>query len=299
MAAAVGNLRMRVSFSLKKAAFIAFAGAAVVFTTAFFVAPDPGALPPPAFVQSGSAGGAPAPPLYVYGNPAVSLENILVRVVYFMPKGSGGGVDDFAESAVFLKEEIFPQIAAFHSREFQGVSRVEFSLFSQPVFGVSDRNAYEKDFLDVSVSDPLRMIEQEVEGRILREGGDLYDATFARNVAGTYHILLIAYGAPIPSATFAGQEWRVPGMAGDAGTTTALVFRSMTDPQMRSLWPNAAAVIAHELLHTMGVPEQYDPRSSGLMAQRANRRDIMGSGVAEPIAATFIGDDVKRAMGLY
>lgn len=279
-------------------------GAAVFFSAALLTAPQRAALPPSVFGNGASAGSF-IPPFHVYGNRAVSLERIEVRVVYFVPKddqdgdraGERKGVEeDFREVAAYAEGVLFPQLTAFHAREFSQTSQMEFSMYEKPFAGRLAREAYEKDFLNAGAQSPLRALELEVKQRLFQGGGDVYDADFSVSADGAYRILLIVYAAPIPKGVFGGREASIPGLTDDAGTS-ALVFRPLVDPQLSSLFPYAASVVYHELLHAMGVPEFYDAQSVNVLKQQTERQDIMGQGVLEPIMTTFVADDVRRTMG--
>lgn len=252
-------------------------------------------LPPPAFETA-----AASPSLHVYGNPSVSLERVDIRVVYFIPAGNGeeaSADDSFRKTKAYLNAVVLPDITTFHAREFSGRSRISWRVYPRPVRGLRDDAFYNKKFLDVSAVLPLSAVEAELAARLFRPDGDLYDADYAVSQKDAYHILLVVYAEPVPLLRLAGQAVFIPGLTNEVGTA-ALVFRPVVDPQFRAVWPNGGTVLYHELMHTMGVPEQYDLSSIHVLEQQQKRGDVMGHGTQSPLLTTFVGGDIKRGMGL-
>jgi len=143
----------------------------------------------------------------------------------------------------------------------------------------------------------LRTLENEVRIRASRPEGDLFYEAFAEKGRGTYDILLFIYAATIPSLSVGGVDAFIPGFTGDNGGS-ALVFAPVVDPSFRGAFLNAGSIVYHELLHAMGVPEQYDLRSPDVFEQQKERDDVLGSGTLGPLSQTRVGVDVKRGMGL-
>lgn len=255
-------------------------------------------LPPPAFTKVALLPETDVPDVYLYGNPAVSLEDVYVRVVYFVPESENTGAQkDFVETEGYLRAELLPELIAFHEREFLGRSRILFSFYPEPFFGNQERSVYEREFLHIESSDPLRPLENEVRIRATHPDGDLFQEMFAKEDPGAYDILLFIYAETIPSLSIGGVDAFIPGFTGDTGGS-ALVFAPVVDPSFRSAFLNAGSIVYHELLHAMGVPEQYDLRSPNVFEQQKERNDILGIGTLLPLSRTRVGEDVKKGMGL-
>ena len=253
--------------------------------------------------------------LHVFGNSAISLEKIRVKVVYFIPQDPDYDKDfgedmpnlsayervwrepDFDEITRHLQQTVFSQIETFHAREFDSRSSLVFDIHPTPVHGLRDGDFYGGQFLLIENPMPLQALELELNERLFSGSGDLFDARFAQVEEDEYTVTLIVYVASLPVVRIAGEEQLVSGIVGEFGPP-ALIFSPVVDPLFKySAFSNSASIIYHELLHAMGVPEQYDLLASDALRQRDTRGDVFGRGTEQPLLNTYVGQDIKQQMG--
>lgn len=250
-----------------------------------------------------------APQVHYFDDESISLRNITVKVVYFMPQNSDykGMTARYDDKVLVFKEpnfgewtryfnEIIPLIEQFHSKEFNGLSTLQFTIFPEIVRGLHDKEIYEEDFIDIDRSEAAPKIESELQSRIFNEEGDLYDFSFAQKSADSFSVLLVVYVTDLRSIPeFFGAP--IAGAASEEEAFT-LIFSPVVDPNVSVSFLPADLIIYHELMHAFGVPEQYDLKSANPLEQARKRDDVMGFVDNGPLDNTYIDMDIKTRMGL-
>lgn len=251
------------------------------------------------------------PRVYFYGNPNLSLEQIEMKIIVFVPQNPDYernqivtedpnepfDVEEKPNLALFqgyLEEAILPKISEFHNREFKNLSEIDFRVYPDIVYGLRDGNYYEQDFLDVAAKTPLRFINHELHNRLFSSQGDLYNKGFVQGGDDTYEVIMIIYVANVPRVSFRDEILPLFAFTDDLESTRSFLVYY---PLFKN-YELTAAAIYHELLHVMGVPEQYDLFSSDVLQQVEARGDIMGIGASGFLLETYLGNDIKTNMGI-
>lgn len=221
---------------------------------------------------------------HMYDNAAISVENIHITVLYFVPKDS--------ESVVVSswKEDTTKHIKnllEFHALQFQNTSKITYEFL--PTYTLAEKNkiAYEGSLEVAEDYDALIPIKEEISKRLLSKDGDLYayNNTTKNNKDGVRNVYLVVF------------EGR--GAAGNGDF--ALVSRSyLTNKEYSAI---GSTFLSHEFYHTLGVPDNYKSSiveredKSQSRTSLITKKDIMGQ-VNIPLSSTYIDMETLRNMGM-
>jgi len=153
-------------------------------------------------------------------------------------------------------------------------------------------------------------VGEEIERRVFREGGDLYDGTFAVSAAHEYPVMGIVYegvGAAggviwesgLGSLEEVAKELQIPKemifQVGIEGTDGFFLLNRqfLTDFSYK---PYGATLLYHEFAHTLGVPDRYDASSQ---TDEAFSDDIMGGRRREPIEGNYLSAQLLKDLGVF
>lgn len=254
--------------------------------------------------------------LHFFEDPVIDLTQIKVNVFFFVPRNLtyGNVLKDYfnlIESGAFyggdtgaaldvnaltekLTSRTFPAMQEFHEREFGSDLKLEFAVYPKTIYGFEEDRFYQSDLREVPPREVMNKINSELRNRVFTKTGDLYDQAFVKLDDNEYTTNVIIYaGFPPMSDDVHGQTIFTPAFT-NYSKSTFLVFSPLLEPRATF---NADSMIYHELLHTLGVPEQYNVFSLDFFIERNERADIMGRGSDKSLLNTYIGEDIKRKMG--
>lgn len=204
------------------------------------------------------------PPVYVYGNPKESIENIELEVLYAVPKNK------FAiEYAPFKAEleKVLGEAAEFHHKQFRGLSKFSYKIADAPVILNKDNLTYDTYDTTYGNFTGLQRITLELETRL---------GTETRNISkNKYKILGIIYEG-----------------VGASGTEGSLIL-SRDFITMNEYKDVSSSLLYHEFGHAIGMPEGYDIQTGEPFTD-----DVMGSGRLEPLSRTYIQASTLKEMGV-
>lgn len=212
--------------------------------------------------------------IHYYENPEISLKNVLLKVIYFVPKNrtesiSAGWKEDIEESLKDLKE--------FHEFQFGNFSNLNFDVYPRPVISLEDSLFYDSEKTDRGNPNALRAIDKEIEERMFAPEGDLFGSDFSKS-GGGYTVNIYIYEGVGASAA------REPNGA---------VILSVDYLRRKDLREAGTTIFYHEITHVFGMPDKYDYDSGAVYSN-----DIMGGGRRKPLKYTYIADETKKKMGL-
>ncbi|MEK7480619.1 MAG: hypothetical protein AAB604_00770 [Patescibacteria group bacterium] len=211
-------------------------------------------------------------PLHYYQNAEAPIEKIHALALYFVPKNKiASAIPDWRETL----ETNIKALQRFHAFQFQGRSQVSYEIYPRAVIGRQDNMFYDTEITQHGNPEALRRTAEELEERLFRPGGDLYDAYWAAVEPGVYRVMIVMY----------------EGVGASGSGNTAFVSRIFfSDPRYRSM---AATTLAHEFYHTLGIPDAYE-----LSEAIPTSQDIMGLGRSRPLEKTYIEKNTLYQLGL-
>ncbi len=207
---------------------------------------------------------------HVYGNPALSLQDIQLDVFYVVPK------DKTAYNYSDLQKqigEILIKTGNFHETQFGDKSHLHYRVFPRPVVLNNDGFFYDTEDTKFGNPQALKNTTLELEARVYDPKGDLFEKEFI-TPADYFRIIAIIYEGV--------------GAAGTEGSS--LLSRDFVSREEYE--PVRASLFYHEFGHAMGLPEGYD-----ILTNRPFTNDIMGSGRRAPIEGNYIDQSSLREMG--
>jgi hypothetical protein len=222
-----------------------------------------------------------------YENGGVSLANIKVTAVYFIPKDEyrlykegqpGGFLSDWKERVNAQLE----RIKQFHESQFAGYSKLQYAIQEDPetavIVGEQNSIEYVKKTNGGSsqgeVPETLRIVGLELERRF--PGITLPDSE-----PGVYRVLVIYYQ---PVGAVSSENVVLLGTAFIEGDTR---IKGRGD-----------TTLYHEFAHTLGLPDRYV--YSGVQGyDQSTGYDIMGKARNGELEVAYIDYADKKKMGLY
>lgn len=209
-----------------------------------------------------------------FDDPATPISSIHITAFYFVPKNK--------ESAIIqnwreLLDENLKKLQAFHALQFQGRSKIEYTVYPVPVIGLKNNLEYDTEVTQYGNPEALQSIAAELEARVFNTTGDLHHPGFGKTTKGAYSVSIILYEGVGASGTADG---------------VALISRKfLSNPEYRE---TAATILAHEFYHTLGIPDGYEREHAN-----PTTKDIMGLGrISSPIEKTYIERETLGALGL-
>src|SRR3989338_681841 len=108
---------------------------------------------------------------HYYENPARPLDSIEIAAFYFVPR-------DHTESQISnwatLLDNALEDLQKFHAVQFQGRSRIRFSIYPRPVIGLHEGIVYDTENTGRGNPEALRNIAFELHERAFSPEGDLF-----------------------------------------------------------------------------------------------------------------------------
>ncbi|MBI1975228.1 MAG: hypothetical protein HYS57_02630 [Parcubacteria group bacterium] len=204
-----------------------------------------------------------SPALHYFNDPSTSIENISLKIVYFIPKDK---VDQTFQDWSRVAEETVQKMIAFHNIQFRSKSRVVHEIYPTPKVGEESSAFYDEGGTALGNPNAALRIDQELSRKL---------APFFKTAPHEFLVKLFVYEGVGASAT---------------GNAVILSRDYLSQDSYRD---TRASVFYHEFGHTLGMPEGYD-----IETNIPSTPDIMGSGRFRPIEITYVSEDTKSAMGL-
>jgi len=288
------------NFSLFVLGLAALAALAVGFNV-FWVGGSFSAGPAVSGYRAGLAGrGA-----HIYKNPGANIEKISMRVFHAVPKNKA---TEAIGSWPGLAEEALQKVSAFHELQFGGKSKISYEIFLRPIVLERDNLYYDSDSTNNGNPHALITVAEEIERRVFRESGDLFDKNFAAPREGSYPVMGIIYeGVGAVGGIIYDSDAESPeAIAKELNVPASLVYRVnvtssdgffllnrefLFDPRYA---PRGATILYHEFAHALGVEDRYDAKTD-----RASSDDIMGGGRREPIEMNYLDPTTLKEMGVF
>jgi len=244
------------------------------------------------------------PVAHLYKNKDVSIARIRVKAFYAVPRDAETRTDPNWKDELSAALE---KSAAFHALQFRGSSKLSYDIFPAPVLLAHDEALY--DTTSTSDGNPHALINvgEEIERRVFRKSGDLYDETFAASDPHEYAVMAILYegvgasGGEIYQTTLqsASQIAKKLGLPEsiiyivgiDSVSGFFIVNRNYLAKDPLAI--SGTSVFYHEFAHTIGLPDLFDNNNAPFL------NDIMGRGREKPIENTYIDRNFLKAMGVF
>ena len=217
-----------------------------------------------------SLGDLKHPTPHLYGDASRPIGEIKITAIYFVPKNKTGFmIPDWLEKF----EENLKKAVAFYNLQLRNRVKISYAIYPDPVVGLENNIFYDTDVTQHGNPEALRRITKELESRALFTESNAGPASPSQG--GPYAVLAIMY----------------EGVGASGGGHTAFVSRVfLADPRYKSI---GASVLAHEIFHTLGVPDAYDPITAAPTSP-----DIMGVGQNGPIERTYLESAALKELGI-
>ena len=252
--------------------------------------------------QSSRSNLAPAG-AHIYKNSGADIGKIALRIFYAVPKNKAVADGNWPGST----EEALKKISAFHELQFRGKSKISYALFPRPVILENDNLYYDSSSTNGGNPHALIAIAEELERRVFREGGDLFDKNFAAPRGMGYPVMGIVYeGVGAAGGIIYESQAESPEViAKELNVPASLVYlvnvsssdglfllnrEFLTDPRYS---PRGASILYHEFAHTLGIADRYEAQTDKALSD-----DIMGGGRREPIEMNYIDSAILKEMGV-
>lgn len=207
--------------------------------------------------------------IHFFNDQDKKIENINLKIYYFVPKDKSAY--NYSDLTLLLSS-VAENLMFFHKSTFSSLSRIDYSIYKEPVFGFSNSDFYNGDNTNNGNPNALEAILKEIEMRG-QAGGDLAD--FGRLNDSDFNVVYIIY----------------EGIGASGASNVALLNRRyLTDPEYNE---NNSAYFAHEFYHTIGVPDGYD-----LSTGTSTSADLMGLLKDTDLKKNFLDNEITKNMGI-
>ncbi|MBI5220576.1 MAG: hypothetical protein HY978_01920 [Candidatus Liptonbacteria bacterium] len=209
-------------------------------------------------------------PVHVYRDLKRKLDQIQIYAVYAVPRDRvketyGKWQDDW--------ETVLAEAGRFHELQFSGRSELSRRIFPRPIVLEQNGAFYDVPQVESGKSEAVRPLYEEIERRVIRPDGDLYDSEYALAGKDAYPVIAILY----------------EGVGGSGAPGVVLLSSSyFSDPTYQ---PFRSALFYHEFGHALGLPDLYDTKTGTPFSD-----GIMGRGRERPLAATYLEPDLRKEM---
>ncbi len=251
------------------------------------------------FRSSQAAPIPPSPRIHVYKNPDASIGRIRVKAFYAVPNNKKADPAWQNQLSRALDDS-----AKFHELQFHGLSKLNYDVFKAPVMLQHDDAFYDTTSTGAGNPHALINVGEELEQRVMRSSGDLYDAAFAATDPNEYNVMAILYegvGASggeiyqtaLQSANQIAQKLGLPEsiiyiVHIDSVSGFFIVNRNYLATEPLNI--SGESVFYHEFAHTIGLPDLFDENNAPFS------NDIMGRGREKPIENTYIDKNFLKTM---
>ncbi len=243
---------------------------------------------------------------HLYATPERSIEEIEIRAFYFVPRDKEDAVvEEWRE----LMAGALDSLVAFHALQTQHRSRISYTLFPSAVIGEREHLFYDTDSTERGNPHALISVGEELERRVSRPKGDLYDSRFAVQ-SGDHtakHVVFFIMYEGVGSAggmIHESERESAQEIAGELGLSEDVVFVVNIESVDGFFLVNreivggvhglhGASIVAHEFYHTLGVPDAYLAYN-----ETPTSDDLMGLGRFREIERTYLGAEVLEGLGL-
>jgi len=240
---------------------------------------------------------------HLSGDPSRSLEYIHVYALYFVPKNK---TENRIENWYSLLEEHLQQLADFHSLQFQNQSQITYTIYPEAVAGLEESPVYDTDNTGQGNPRALVHIAEELEERMFKRGGDLFDESFVKRSENAHSVMGIFYeGVGASGGVIYESELETSReIAQELGLAESTIFildiegvdgffLLNKDYLTGKVGPFGTSFLAHEFYHTLGISDQYIAPKATPTSQ-----DIMGLGRLRPLEKTYLSRSTLKELGL-
>jgi len=241
---------------------------------------------------------------HFYKNSDVGIANIKIKMFYVVPKNRTSNIVTNWQNFI---EEALAKTSKFHEIQFRGKSTIQYDIYPKPVILQESNQFYDTETTARGNPHALIAISEEIERRVFKKEGDLYDEKFAAAEKSEYPVLGLIYegvGASGGVIYESDLETRSE-IAKQLGLSESVIFIVevesadgffllsrvfFTESQYRIF---SSTLFYHEFAHTFGLPDQYDIENNV-----PSSNDIMGAGRKKPIEIMYLDRELTRDMGI-
>lgn len=200
-------------------------------------------------------------------NPEISLNNIDIKAVYFVPQDIKPR-EDWREK---IKESL-QKISEFHEKQFNGFSKINYIISEAPVVGENKQAFYDTHQSEKRGNpNALQMAATEVERRFP-------NIAALKNMEGNYNVLIIFYES----------------VGAISSENVVLIGMDYFYDTQKMLYGSGNSILYHEFAHTLGFENKYNEETGQALGY-----DIMSRGRNMPLDFTYLDSKDKKIMGLY